>query len=117
MTSQKEMTMRIRRIATVLVTLAVAVGAWAFTSRATTPAAPVPLVRAVESVAITVGDMQGAVDFYTRVLRFEKISDATVEGDGHERRHAVPGARVRTVRLRLGQEHLDLVEYLSPRGR
>ena len=109
--------MRVRRIATVLVMLAVAVGAWAFTSRATTPAAPVPLVRAVESVAITVGDMQAAVEFYTRVLRFEKISDATVGGEGHERLHAVPGARVRTVRLRLGQEHLDLVEYLSPRGR
>ena len=109
--------MRVRRTATVLVMLAVALGAWAFTSRATAPAAPIPLVRAVESVAITVGDMQTAVEFYTRVLRFEKISDATVEGEGHERLHAVPGARVRTIRLRLGQEHLDLVEYLSPRGR
>jgi catechol 2,3-dioxygenase-like lactoylglutathione lyase family enzyme len=107
------MTMRARRIATVLVMLA-AVGAWALTSRATTPAASVALVRAVESVAITVGDMDRAVDFYTQVLRFEKLSEATTGG---ESLHGVPGARVRTIRLRLGREHLDLVEYVTPRGR
>ena len=109
--------MRDRRAVVVGLMLVVALSAWALSSRATTPAAPVPLVRGVESVTITVGDMEGAVDFYTRVLLFEKLSDARVTDSAFERLHGVPGARVRIVRLRLGREHLDLVEYLAPRGR
>ena len=109
--------MRVRRATAVLVMLALALGAWAFTSRATTPPVGAPLVRAVESVAITVGDMDRAVDFYTRVLLFEKLSDVRVTGESYARLHGVPGARVRIVRVRLGSEHVDLVEYLTPRGR
>ena len=81
-----------------------------------TPAAHAPLVRAVESVAITVGDMDRAVNFYTRMLFFEKLSDDGVTGESYASLHGVPGARARIVRLRLGSEHLDLVEYLTPRG-
>jgi catechol-2,3-dioxygenase len=32
-------------------------------------------VTAVDSVSLTVGDMEKAVDFYTRVLTFEKVAD------------------------------------------
>ncbi len=35
-------------------------------------------IRAVGPIAITVGDMDRSVDFYTRVLTFEKISDTEV---------------------------------------
>ena len=108
--------MRIRRGVTVVLALSLVLGAWAFTSRAT-PQTPAPLVSAVESVAISVGDMDRAVDFYTGVLFFDKVSDVEVSGEPYERLHAVPGARARIVRLRLGSEHLDLVEYLAPRGR
>jgi len=98
-----------RRIAIVLTMLAVVLGAWGFASRATTAPATTPVVRAVESVAISVGDTERSVDFYTRVLRFEKVSDVEVA--------SAPGARARVVRLRLGGEALDLVEHLAPRGR
>jgi catechol 2,3-dioxygenase-like lactoylglutathione lyase family enzyme len=108
--------MRARRVVTVGVVLALLLGVWAFTSRATPPA-PVALVSAVESVAISVGDMDRAVDFYTGVLFFEKRSDVEIAGEPYERLLDVPGARMRIVRLRLGSEHLDLVEYRTPRGR
>jgi catechol 2,3-dioxygenase-like lactoylglutathione lyase family enzyme len=88
----------------------VALGAWALSSRATTEPRPAALVRGVESVAISVSSADRALDFYTQVLRFQKVTDAEVAG-------GAPEARARVVRLRLGEEALDLIEFRSPRGR
>jgi catechol 2,3-dioxygenase-like lactoylglutathione lyase family enzyme len=51
------------------------------------------------------------------VLDFQKVSDDEVTGEDYERLQGVFGARLRVVRLRLGQEELQLTEYLAPRGR
>jgi catechol 2,3-dioxygenase-like lactoylglutathione lyase family enzyme len=74
-------------------------------------------VEAVLSVGMTVRDMDRSVDFYSRVLSFEKVSDVELAGTGYERLTGVFGLRVRVVRLKLGEEFLDLTEYLAPRGR
>lgn len=74
-------------------------------------------VSRVESVGFTVSDMDRALDFYTRVLPFEKIADTEVWGSGFEELSGVFGARVRIVRLRLLDEVLELTEYLTPQGR
>ena len=74
-------------------------------------------VSRIDSVGFTVSDMDRAVDFYTRVLPFEKTSDTEVWGEDYENLSGVFGARVRIVRLRLGDEVLELIEYLTPRGR
>ncbi len=105
-----------RRIAAVLLTLALALALLVPTPPAATPTAP-PLVQAVEAVGITVGDMDRAIDFYSRVLFFEKVSDVEVAGDGAERLHGLFGLRMRIVRMRLGTELIELTEYLTPRGR
>jgi catechol 2,3-dioxygenase-like lactoylglutathione lyase family enzyme len=76
-----------------------------------------PLVSAVDSVGMTVSDMERAVDFYTGVLSFQKVSDVEVAGRPHELATGVFGARTRVVRLQLGGEMIDLTEYLAPRGR
>lgn len=76
-----------------------------------------PRVAAVESVGLTVGDMDRAVEFYTNVLTFRKISDVEVAGSAYEERAGVFGARLRVVRLKLGDETLELTHYLAPRGR
>jgi catechol 2,3-dioxygenase-like lactoylglutathione lyase family enzyme len=81
------------------------------------PAAGQELVRAVEAVGMTVSDMERAVGFYTRVLGFEKVSDTEVWGEEYERLVGVFGLRMRVVRVRLGDERLELTEYLTPRGR
>ncbi|MGH9659883.1 MAG: VOC family protein, partial [Bryobacteraceae bacterium] len=57
------------------------------------------------------------MEFYSRVLSFEKVSDVEVDGPDHERLQGVFGLRARTARLRLGSEFLELTEYLAPRGR
>ena len=61
--------------------------------------------------------MDRAVDFYAKVLFFEKVSDVEVAGDAYERLQGLFGLRMRIVRMRLGSEHIDLIEYLTPRGR
>jgi catechol 2,3-dioxygenase-like lactoylglutathione lyase family enzyme len=83
------------------------------------PASP-GAARAVESVAavgMTVSDMDRAVEFYTKVLTFEKVSDSEVAGESYEQLEGVFGLRMRVVRLRLGEEALELTEYLAPKGR
>lgn len=74
-------------------------------------------VSRVETVGFTVSDMDKAIDFYTRVLPFEKISDNEVYGTELEHLSGVFGARARIVNLKLGDEVLQLTEYLTPKGR
>ena len=84
---------------------------------ATTARDPRPIVRAVDAVGFTVSDMDRAIAFYSNVLTFEKVSDVEVTGDAYERLEGVFGARARVVRLKLGDEQIELTEYLAPRGR
>ena len=71
---------------------------------------------AVESVDVTVSDMDRAVEFYS-ALTFQKISDVDVFGEEFEHLEGVFGARMRIVRMQLGNEYLDLTQYLAPPGR
>src|SRR5438874_5539691 len=70
----------------------------------------------VESIGMTVSDMDRAVEFYS-ALTFQKISDVEVLGEEFEHLEGVFGARMRIVRMQLGNEYLDLTQYLAPPGR
>ena len=74
-------------------------------------------MSAVDSVAITVSDTDRAVDFYSRVLTFEKVADREVAGEEYEHLFGVFGVRIRAVRMRLGDEYIELLQFLAPRGR
>jgi len=80
-------------------------------------AAEAPLVTSVEGVGMTVSSMETSVRFFTETLPFTKVSDVELAGDVFEHVEGVFGARARVVRVRLGDETLDLTEYLAPRGR
>src|SRR6266496_3997662 len=71
---------------------------------------------AVESVGMTVSDMDRSVAFYS-ALTFQKVSDTEVFGEHYEHLEGVFGARMRMVRMQLGNEFVDLTEYFAPRGR
>jgi len=75
------------------------------------------LVDGVDAIGITVYDMDRAVDFYSKVLTFEKVSDTEVAGESYEHLEGVFGLRMRVVRMRLGDEFIELTEYLAPKGR
>jgi catechol 2,3-dioxygenase-like lactoylglutathione lyase family enzyme len=73
--------------------------------------------QSVAMVGLTVSDMDRSVEFYTGVLDFQRVSDDEVAGEAYEQLTGVFGSRVRVVRLRLGEEYLQLTEFLAPRGR
>jgi catechol 2,3-dioxygenase-like lactoylglutathione lyase family enzyme len=75
------------------------------------------LVSAVDAIGMTVADMERSVAFYTKVLPFEQVADVEVAGADSEHLQGVFGLRMRVVRLRLGDEFVELTEYLAPRGR
>lgn len=81
-------------------------------------AAPVwanqPVVSAVASVGFTVSDMDRSVAFYRDVLTFKQVSDVEVDGPEYDQLWGIFGVRARVVRLQLGEQQLELIEFLSP---
>jgi catechol 2,3-dioxygenase-like lactoylglutathione lyase family enzyme len=75
------------------------------------------IVKSVEAVGMTVSDMDRSVEFFSKVLSFEKINDVELAGSEYERLQGVFGARMRVVRMKLGNEFIELTEYLAPQGR
>ena len=88
-----------------------------FTFLLFTSAAFGQLVKSVDSVGMTVSDIDRSVEFFSTVLSFEKVSAVEVAGGEYERLQGVFGARMKIVRMKLGDEIIELTEYLAPRGR
>ncbi len=74
-------------------------------------------VQRVDAVGITVLDMNRALDFFTKVLPFEKVSEVEVAGTEYEQLKGLFGIRYKKVRLRLGSEEIELTDYLTSGGR
>lgn len=74
-------------------------------------------ISAVDAVAIVVSDMERSLQFFTTVLPFTKVSDVEVAGSDYERLQGVFGLRLRVARLKLGDERLDLMQFIAPEGR
>jgi len=83
------------------------------TARAIDPAR----ATGVDAVSLVVGDMDRSVEFFSRVLTFEKVSEVEVAGDPYERLEGLFGVRMRVVRMRLGDEFLELTQFVAPEGR
>lgn len=74
-------------------------------------------VMKVEAIGITVKEMDRSVKFYTEVLGFKKISDQEFKGENFEKLQGVFGLNMRVVRLQLGDEIIELTDYLTTGGR
>jgi catechol 2,3-dioxygenase-like lactoylglutathione lyase family enzyme len=79
--------------------------------------AEAPIVRGVDSIGVTVSDIDRSLQFYTQVLPFERVSAREESGDAIEHLYGVFGARVRIERLRLGDEQIELMQFIAPAGR
>lgn len=101
-----------------LVAAAISAGVvWPSLPQTSTQSSSTARIRAVGSILTTVEDMDRSVDFYSHVLTFEKVSDVEVAGDEVEHLFGVFGARVRLVQMKLGDESIELVQFLAPKGR
>lgn len=74
-------------------------------------------VTEVESVGITVSDMKIALPFYTNILHFEILSDDTVNSSEYSDIIQVKNAVIRIAKLKLGDEKIELIDFISPEGK
>lgn len=81
------------------------------------PPASSTLIERVASPSMVVADMDRSIAFYSQVLTFEKVSDVEVAGDAYEHLEGLFGIRMRVVRMRLGDESIELKEFLASQGR
>jgi len=72
------------------------------------------VVVAVESIGMTVSDMDRSVAFYSNVLAFKPIGDVEVDGPEYDQLWGIFGVRARVVRMQLGEQRLELIEFLAP---
>lgn len=71
----------------------------------------------VDAIGITVKDMNRSVKFYQDVLGFKKISDNEFSGATYEKLQGVFGLNIHVVRMQLGDEFIELTDYLTAGGR
>jgi catechol 2,3-dioxygenase-like lactoylglutathione lyase family enzyme len=74
-------------------------------------------VTKVEVAGITVKDMDRSLKFYTEALGFKKVSDAEYKGKDFEKLQGVFGLNMRVAKLQLGDEFIELTDYLTAGGR
>jgi catechol 2,3-dioxygenase-like lactoylglutathione lyase family enzyme len=74
-------------------------------------------VNKVGPVGITVRDMNRSLDFYTGVLGFTLLSDTEYTGPEYEDLQGLFGIRIRVAQLQLGDELIELSDFLTPGGR
>lgn len=74
-------------------------------------------VRRVEALGLVVSDLDRSVKFYTEVLHFKKISETEGKGETRENLFGVFGLNLRKARLQLGDEAIELIDYVTTGGR
>jgi catechol 2,3-dioxygenase-like lactoylglutathione lyase family enzyme len=74
-------------------------------------------ILALDTVVIPVSDLDRSIAFYTGVLDFTNVSTTEVAGEDVEKALGVFGVRARVARLKLGDESLELMQFLAPEGR
>ncbi len=76
-----------------------------------------PKVNSVQSVGITVSDLNSTLPFYTNVLNFELVTYDTIKNVGYSDIIKVDNAIVRIAKLKLGEEKIELIDFISPEGK
>src|SRR5215510_5910157 len=72
--------------------------------------------REIRGFTLTVSDLDKSVAFYQHALGFSKVSETVVADRDVDTLTGVFGTRVRSVRMRLGEEYVELEQYVAPKG-
>jgi catechol 2,3-dioxygenase-like lactoylglutathione lyase family enzyme len=71
-------------------------------------------VQRVAMIGFTVADINRSMSFYSDVLSFEKLADFQVASPLYDRLQGVFGSHVRIAHMRLGDQIIELTQYVSP---
>ena len=74
-------------------------------------------VQRIRAVGLTVADIDRSSNFYTQALEFKLVSDITVTGEDYINLVGIFEAKIRIVTLRLGDELIELRQYLNTVGK
>ncbi|HXV09071.1 MAG TPA: VOC family protein, partial [Burkholderiales bacterium] len=72
--------------------------------------------REIRGFALTVSDLDRAVAFYEQALGFRKVGERTFAGPDQDALTGIFGTRVRMARLQLGDEFVELEQYVAAAG-
>ena len=70
----------------------------------------------IRGFALTVSNLDSAVAFYQEALGFKKVGERIVADRNYDYLTGVFGTRVRSATLQLGDERIELEQYLAPGG-
>jgi catechol 2,3-dioxygenase-like lactoylglutathione lyase family enzyme len=70
--------------------------------------------QSIKMIGFTVADADREAGFFTKVLRFEKIADFRLVGGEYGKMEGVFNANLRIVHLKLGEQVVELTQYISP---
>src|SRR5439155_15164856 len=74
-------------------------------------------VREVGAIGLTVGDLDRALEFYTKELPFEKVSESKTAPGAADELLGLSSTQLRIAELKLGDERITLTEHLTNKGR
>lgn len=74
-------------------------------------------VREVGHIGLTVNNLENETKFFTEVLQFKQLTDTTANHGDVAQLSGIPEARTKSVTLALGDEHITLTEWITPKGR
>ena len=74
-------------------------------------------INAVESMGMIVANLDRSIDFYTTILSFQKVSDRQVSGGEIDKLYGLSDVKLRVAHIRLGDQLLELTEFITPKGR
>lgn len=72
--------------------------------------------REIRGFTLTVSNLDQAVAFYENALGFRKVGERAISDRNFDYLTGVFGTRVRTATLALGDEHIQLEQYVAPGG-
>jgi catechol 2,3-dioxygenase-like lactoylglutathione lyase family enzyme len=71
-------------------------------------------VERLAMIGFTVADVDRETAFFTKVLSFEKVADFRVIGSEYDKMESVFNTNMRIVHLKLGEQMVELTQYISP---
>ncbi|NUN67419.1 VOC family protein (plasmid) [Pseudanabaena biceps] len=74
-------------------------------------------VQRIRAISLTVEDVDRSKDFYCQALGFASVSDITVDGKDYCDLSEIANSKIRIVTLKLGDEQIELVQYVNIQGK
>ncbi|WP_319419659.1 VOC family protein [Pleurocapsa sp. FMAR1] len=74
-------------------------------------------VQKVRAIGSTVSDAERSLKFYTEAFSFKLVSDITLEESYYSELEGIKATKIRLVTLQLGDEVIELIEYLDIEGK